>query len=61
MVRVAVHGDNFTFSGTKEELDKMRKKMEEWYDIKNRGMMGSGEGQIKVVTLLGRTVRWTEE
>ena len=24
-------------------------------------MMGSGEGEIKVVTILGRTVRWTEE
>jgi hypothetical protein len=39
----------------------MRKRMEEWYDIKNRGMMGSGDGEIKVVTILGRTVRWTEE
>ena len=24
-------------------------------------MMGSGEREIKVVTILGRTVRWTEE
>ena len=39
MVRVVVHGDDFTFSGTKVELDKMRRKMEEWYDIKNRGMV----------------------
>ena len=27
MVRVVVHGDDFTFSGTKVELAKMRKKM----------------------------------
>ena len=61
MVRVVVHGDDFTFSGTKVELDKMRKKMGEWYDIKNREMMVSGEGEINVLTILGRTVRWTEE
>ena len=60
-VRVVVHGDDFTFSGTKVELDRMRRKMEEWYDIKDRGMMGSGEGEIKEVTILGRTVRWTNE
>ena len=52
-----MHGDDLTFSGTKVELDKIRKRMEKWYDIKNRGMMGSGDGEIKVVTLLGRTVR----
>ena len=52
-VRGVVQGDDFTFSGTKVELDKMRKRMGEWYDRKNRGMMGSGEGEIKVVTILG--------
>ena len=40
-VRLVVHGDEFTFGGTKTELDKMRRKMEEWYDIKERG----GDGQ----------------
>jgi hypothetical protein len=60
-VVVVVHGDDFTFSGTKVELDRMRRKMEEWYDIKDRGTMRSGEGEIKEVTILGRTVRWTDE
>ena len=59
-VRVVVHGDDFTFSGTKVELDRMRRKMEEWYDIKDRGTMGSGKGEIKEVVILGRVVRWTE-
>jgi hypothetical protein len=59
-VRVVVHGDDFTFSGTKAELDRMRRKMEEWYDIKDRGTMGSGKGEIKEVVILGRVVRWTE-
>ena len=58
---MVVHGDDFTVSGTKVELDKMWKRMGEWYDIKNRGMMVRGDGQIKVMTILGRTVRWTDE
>ena len=29
-VREVVHGDDFTFSGTKVELDRMKRKMEEW-------------------------------
>ena len=36
-VRVVVHGDDFTFSGTKAELDRMRRKMEERYDMKIEG------------------------
>ena len=52
-VRVVVHGDDFTFSGTKGELEKVRGKMDEWYDIKNLGTMGSGAGEIKEVTILG--------
>ena len=39
----------------------MRKKMREWYEIKDRGIMGSGGDEIKEVTILGRTLRWTEE
>ncbi len=35
--------------------------MREWYDIKDRGIMGSASGEIKVVTILGRTLRWTRE
>ena len=61
MVRVVVRGGDFTFSGTKVELDEMRKKMGERCDIKNRGMMGNEEGEIKGVTMLGRTTRWTQE
>lgn len=60
-VRAVVHGDDFTFSKARHELDKMLVKMEKWYDIKNRCTMGSGEAEIKEVTNLERAVRWTEE
>ena len=35
--------------------------MREWYDIKDRGTMGSDKDEIKEVTILARTVRWTAE
>jgi len=60
-VRVVVHGDDFTFAGTKKELMRMHKKMEEWYDVKLRGVMGSAGDEVKEITILGRTVRWTTE
>ena len=45
-VRVVVHGDDFTFSGTRRQLEKVRKLMAEWYDVKDRGIMGSGNDEI---------------
>ena len=60
-VRLVVHGDDFTCSGKKKELEKIKEKMREWYVIKDRGTMGGGKNEIKEVTILGRTVRWTAE
>ena len=45
----------------KVALVKVRGKMEEWYGIQDRGMLGSGVEEIKKVTLLKRTVRCTDE
>ena len=41
--RGARRRDDFTYSGTKKELEKMKGKMEEWYGIKDRGTMGQQE------------------
>ena len=43
-VRLVVHGDDFTFSGTQVELEKMRGLFKKRYDVKDRGIMGSGTG-----------------
>ena len=48
-MRLVVHGDDFTNSGTKKELQKIKGKMREWYDIKDRGTMGSEKDEIKEV------------
>jgi len=60
-VRVVVHGDDFTFAGIREELEKMKVKLAEWYEIKMRGIMGSAADEVKAIKILGRTVRWTSE
>ena len=60
-VRVVVHGDDFTFTGEKAELTKMAERMAAWWDVKMRGIMGSAPDEVKAMTILGRTVRWTEE
>ena len=60
-LRLVVHGDDFTFSGVERELRQMKKKMEEWYEVKFRGILGSGKDDAKEVAILGRTARWTED
>ena len=34
--------------------------MKEWYDVKDRGIMGSAEEEIKEIVILGRLLRWKE-
>ena len=41
-VRVVVRGDDFTLTATESELRKMRSRVCEWYDVKARGIIGSG-------------------
>ena len=58
---LVVHGDDFTFCGVREDLDWIRGLMEEWYEIKFRGILGSGHDEVQEITILGRTIRWTSE
>ena len=60
-VRVVVHGDDFTFAGTESELKKIEAKMHEWYDVKVRGILGSGKRDVQEIEILGRNLTWTEE
>ena len=60
-VRVVVHGDDFTFAGTESELRKIEAKMHEWYDVKVRGIFGSGKRDVHEIEILGRNLIRTEE
>jgi len=59
-VRCVVHGDDFTFTGKKDELMKVMACMMGWWDIKLRGILGGESGDDKEATILGRHLRWTE-
>ena len=56
--RCVVHGDDFTFLGYPDELEKMKKMMSQWYDIKVRGELSGKPGSCEEITLLNRTIRW---
>ena len=60
-VRVVVHGDDFTVAGTESELKRIQAKMHEWYDVKVRGVLGSGKRDVHEIEILGRNLTWTEE
>ena len=54
-----MHGDDFTFAGT--ESEQILAKMHEWYDIKVRGILGSGKRDVHEIEVLGKKLTWTEE
>ena len=56
-----MHGDDFTFAGTESELRKIEAKVQEWYDVKVRGILGSGKRDVHEIEILGRNLTWTEE
>ena len=58
-LRLLVRGDDFTFSGTQVELEKMRGLFKKWYECSRR-IMGSGTVDVKEVVVLGRTLKFTE-
>ena len=49
------------FAGTESELSKIQAKMHEWYDVKVRGILGSGNRDVHEIEMLGRSLTWTEE
>ena len=50
-VRCVVHGDDFTFMGGKKELMEVRGCMQEWWDIKVRGILGDAAEDDKEATI----------
>ena len=56
-VRLAVHGDDATFAATESELRKMRPRTRDWYDVKVRGILGSGKRDVHKIEILWRCLR----
>ena len=51
----------FHVRGNSISIEKMLVEMREWYDVKVRGIMGSGKGEARELENLGRSLRWTKE
>ena len=56
---VTVHGDDFTYVGSKPELDWFDKCMLEHYELTLQPRLGQGDGDAKEGVILNRIVRWT--
>ena len=60
-VSVVVHGDDFTALGTAEGLDAYEKGMQEAFECKLKGRLGTGANDCKEMRVLNRIVRITND
>ena len=60
-VSVVVHGDDFTALGTSEGLDAYEKGMQEAFEGKLKGRLGTAENDCKEMRVLNRIVRITKD
>ena len=60
-ISCVVHGDDFTFVSECKGLDYVEELMKKWYEVKVKARLGPDSGDDKVVEILGRQVRWTDE
>ena len=60
-VACAVHGDDFTFCGLRENLLVVQGWLREAFEIEVRGMLGESDVEDKEAVILGRTVRWLDD
>jgi hypothetical protein len=60
-VRLAVHGDDFTFLGPALPLKKLEDQMSSWYQVKVRGLLGPEVNDKKIITILNRSLEWKTE
>ena len=57
-IACAVHGDDFTFCGLREDLLVVQGWLKEAFEIEVRGMLGESDFEDKEAVILGRKVRW---
>ena len=56
-----VHGDDFVWEGTDEDLDWVLGVLQSEYELKSRGRLGFGPKDVRKIDMLGRIVELTEE
>ena len=60
-IACSVHGDDFTSTGEKRELDWLEVQLESKYELRKGGRLGPGAADQKELTVLNRVIRYTEE
>ena len=48
-------------AGARSEVRHIRNKMEEWYEVKIRAVLGHGPKDDNEIIVLGRSVRWARD
>ena len=56
-----VHGDDFIWVGVDRDLDWVLKVLEGQCELKNRGRLGFGDGDLKKIDMLGRDIEITKD
>ena len=59
-IKAVVHGDDFTLTGTRNDLDWLKSRMESKFEIKHKGRMGP-RPDMKSVRILNRVITWTDQ
>jgi hypothetical protein len=59
-IACSVHGDDFTSTGEKRELDWLEQQLESKYELRKGGRLGPGPNDAKELTVLNRILRFTE-
>ena len=61
MMKCVVQGDDFTFLGCDTQLDFCTKMMQDQYEAKVRGQLGSDSNDGKSITILNRCLQWKDD
>ena len=59
-IACSVHGDDFTSTGPKVELDWLEEKLKSKYELKCGGRLGPGPGDAREISVLNRILRYTD-
>jgi hypothetical protein len=57
-IQCVVHGDDFTFLGDDVDLDWIQSAVALKFEIKVRGRLGDGPGDVQEMRILNRVVQW---
>ncbi|CAE8634939.1 unnamed protein product [Polarella glacialis] len=59
-IQLVVHGDDFTFIGVDVDLNWIQSALALKFEIKVRGLLGGGAGDVQEMHILKHAVQWTK-